>query len=353
MNITFSDLKDSTLQTKSKIQQKFDRLWLSVKKKQKRNEKLKREMDELLLEYNQTVLPKEKEYITPLCALLEKLTVFYSRKSLAQWQREELGEWFSESIYQLSQYHPEKAHHYAEKFQRVFCEYHDISEQALMDREDEFEDEENNKNQEQATNHPDQSDIFGFDDELNEDFDFQFNPFNDAEYEQEIPEQQVQSIDNKWIRQLFRRTAQALHPDKEQDPDKREEKQDLMSDLLRARDSKDVMTMMMLYNQYVDDAELSLVERDMKNLCQMLEQQQHQLDSERYDIIYQTPLHASLHESLYAASPKTRNKKLNQHLERVQDGIDQQFEIVEYLTNLSQLKKVLEQRADRFESMGW
>lgn len=350
VNLIFSDVKTDETKPKSKIQKKFDRLWQSVEKKKARNDKLKQDMDGLVSEYNQTVLPKEKEYIEPLCALLNKLTIFYSRKSLAQWQRDELSEWFSEVICQLSQYSPEKAQHHAEKFQSVFCQHHEISEQALKDSEDLYQEELDADSADQN-----QDDMFDTDGEFNqaENPDFNFNPFNEEALDQPAPKREAQLINGKWIRKLFRRTAQALHPDKEQNPEKREHKQNLMSELLRARDNKDVMTMMMLYNQHVDGGELALVEDEMHSLCQMLEQQQRQLDVTRTDIIYQSPLHASIHENLYAASPKTRNKKLKEYLENVQDDIDYQFEVVEYLGNLSQLKKVLEKRANQFNPMAW
>lgn len=369
MNITLSKEQSKISPQKSKLQIKFDRLWEQVKKKQKRNDKLKLEMDELVQVYNKTVLPKEKEYEQPLCALIQKLITFYSRKSLAVWQRDELEIWFTEVLQQLAQYNSEKAQFFAGKFEIVFAAHKGMSVQDIEDNEAKFEAEleaimeemktmgaENDSSSGQQN--PD-DDIFGFNHEEQGNYkstfdEFDFEQFSEEAFNQSNPKlRPKQLINEKWIRNLFRRTARALHPDKEQDPVKRDHKQALMGELLNARDNQDVMTMMLMYNQHVDDSELALGEDEMNSLCDMLQQQHHQLDIARWDIIQQSPLHEALHETLHSASKKARDKKLKQHLENVQDGIDNQLEVIDYLRNLSRLKEVLEDRADRFEPMGW
>jgi hypothetical protein len=359
MNIVLTADSTKSSTKKSNIQVKFDRLWTQVKKKQKRNDKLKLEMDELVQVYNKTVLPKEKEYEQPLCALIEKLITFYTRKSLAAWQRDQLERWFTEVLNQLGQYNPEKAEHYASKFDQAFVDHKGISLQDLENNEAKFEAEleammaEMKNKDEQQTSSNQQDNTFGFNNDADakasfDDFDSE-NAFNQADTNPRTS----QLINEKWIRNLFRRTARALHPDKEQDPVKREHKQALMSELLNARDTQDVMTMMLMYNQHVDDSELVLGEDEMQSLCGMLQEQHHELDEARWDIIQQSPLHESLHETLHAATKKTRDKKLKQHLENVQDGIDYQFEVVSHLRNLARLKELLEDRADRFEPSAW
>ena len=368
MNITLINKPTTATPNKSKIQQKFDRLWAQVKKKQKRNDKLTLEMDELVQVYNQTILPKEKEYEGPMCALIEKLITFYGRKSLAVWQRDQLERWFTELVSQLDQYNPEKAEYYASQFDQAFAEYKGITLQELKDNEANLEAEidaimaemkHSDAQKNSSNSESPQEDIFGFDDKPSAEHDssfedFDFEPFSEGAFQQSKPDTRAgQLINEKWIRNLFRRTARALHPDKEQDPIKREHKQALMSELLSARDNQDVMGMMLLYNEHVDNNDLALGDDEMLSLCSMLEQQQYQLDDDRLDIINQSALHASLHETLHAANKKTRDKKLNQHLENVQDGIDQQFEMVDYLRNLTRLKEALESRSGRFEAMGW
>ncbi|MEY8263348.1 MAG: hypothetical protein RPR98_04005 [Bermanella sp.] len=361
MNITLSVASQKNSK-KSKIQLKFDRLWTQVKKKQKRNDKFSLEMDELVQVYNQSIAPKEKENELPLCALLEKLTTFYSRKSLALWQRDELRQWFHETLDELAHFNSPKAMLYMEEFKQVFADFHDISDQEMQEHDDNMAEELAEIMAEASANQGpnSQDDTFSCDDESatnnasDTDAEFDYEQFFEDALKRPNPAaRNTQLMNEKWIRNLFRRTARALHPDKEQDAQKRAHKQALMSELLDARDKQDVMTMMLMYNQHVDDSELALAEDEMHSLCDMLEEQKYQLDAARDDIVQQSPLYEMLHANLHSASKKTRERNINEYLASVQEGIEQQLAMVAYLRNLTRLKAVLEERVDRYEPMGW
>lgn len=55
-------------------------------------------------------------------------------------------------------------------------------------------------------------------------------------------------MDAAWIKRLFRRCAQKLHPDQERDPDQRELKQEQMAALLQARDDDDLLRLLQIYD---------------------------------------------------------------------------------------------------------
>jgi hypothetical protein len=93
-----------------------------------------------------------------------------------------------------------------------------------------------------------QEDLFGFDD---------FSPGNAddcyGEYQAEKRQQAeslngqdlpVQIMDKDWIKVLFRRAAQNLHPDRESDYEKRRFKEQRLTELLSARKENDVLTML-------------------------------------------------------------------------------------------------------------
>lgn len=77
----------------TKLQALFEKLWKRVQKQKKHNTKLRSQLDELSERYRSDILPLELEAKTPVFSLIERLTDFYSRKSMALWQREELTEW--------------------------------------------------------------------------------------------------------------------------------------------------------------------------------------------------------------------------------------------------------------------
>jgi hypothetical protein len=56
-------------------------------------------------------------------------------------------------------------------------------------------------------------------------------------------------MDGSWAKDLFRRAAQALHPDREPDPEPRQMKQERMCELLRARKQGDIMAMLSIYSE--------------------------------------------------------------------------------------------------------
>lgn len=94
---------------------------------------------------------------------------------------------------------------------------------------------------------------------------------------------------NKWVRGLFRRLANKLHPDKETDPARKVEKQQLMIKLLEARKNEDVMSMLILYSEQVKGVDLMVAEQDMKEVCELLKGHASRLDHERDDFLYDNP----------------------------------------------------------------
>ncbi|MBV1919707.1 MAG: hypothetical protein KUG73_03435 [Pseudomonadales bacterium] len=96
MNITLSENTDSP--KKTKLQKRFDKIWGEVKNKQLENAKLKTELVDLHKIYQERILPVEQLTAEPYSQLAQRLIEFFSRKSLAQWQRSELTQWIFECI---------------------------------------------------------------------------------------------------------------------------------------------------------------------------------------------------------------------------------------------------------------
>ena len=345
MNITLSPSANNSQPEQSADQTRFNKLWQEVKKKQARNEKLKQEMDALLATYTQKVMPVELEIEEPLILLARRLVEFASRKSLADWQRGELQDWIAETLHEISQYNAAEAEAISNDYNQVIADYYDISVEELTgppDIDDEIEATmreafDSMTDDEESPLDQDQDDLFGFDDE-----DDLFG--SEGVDPKASVERKEQPINEKWIRNLFRRTARALHPDKEQDPEQQHHKQKLMTQLLDARDQQDIMTMMMLYNEHAEEGELSLEPEEIESLCDLLRKQKDILDMDRMALINESPMHYGVHDKLYAISQKARDRKLKEHLDSVHASIKQKYKLVEYLRNLTNLKVVLEER---------
>ena len=76
---------------------------------------------------------------------------------------------------------------------------------------------------------------------------------------------------------LFRRLARALHPDREQDEARKRDKHRLMSDCLRARDERDIDTLLSLYVEHVGELPEALADGGADALEGLLRDQLHQL----------------------------------------------------------------------------
>ena len=151
------------------------------------------------------------------------------------------------------------------------------------------------------------------------------------------------TITNQIFQRLFRSTAARLHPDREPDPGLREVKQGLMSDLLKARKTGDVMTILELYQEYVDSEQI-FTKADEKQLITALEHQIFDLQGEQTQIIEQSPAHQMAYERFYYSSKKKTDKAIAEHLIQVsQDKIDIERTVKE-IRSLKTLKPWLEQR---------
>ncbi len=347
----------------SKTQRRFDKLIRQVQNQKKLQKKLEDDMEKLLLLYQQQLFPVEVALNEPLSHLCERLIDFFSRKSLSKRQRDELGDWIVETINTVNAYDFQQAKHLTQQFNEVFADFIGVSiEDLTVSIEDEagkFNQEEQPEKSSKAQKSEDdfiQEDLFGFDDiksvdasdsETGTNADNEFFDDDPFEIDTEADLERKEGLMNgQWIRKLFRQTAQALHPDKEQDPKHKEKKQALMAELLSARKREDVMTILTLYNEYVDANDIAVAEDEMQEICRLLENQLDALENERIAYLYENPQRQYLYEQFYSKTEKGRQKKLKQAIADTQDEIQEINQLIDYLRNLTCLKHCLQQRTE-------
>jgi len=369
MNITLSNKSTdskSNRPKKKRLQKRFDKLLQEIKTKQLENENLRDELSEMHKIYQDKILPIEQASAKPYSELTKRLIDFYRRKSLSKWQREELSLWIMENIEHISRFDTEICDELHQSFQQVFSDFHEISIEELEEQakhaEEYFEEmfESGNKKshsdkQNEESEKPNfQEDMFGFDGFENEESKnrkngerVRFEDFFHDEYFDEPLSEKV-TINDKWLKTVFHRTAKALHPDKEKDDKRKLEKEKLISQLMVAREENDVFTMLSLYTQYAkyDEADLLIADETMEGLCTQLSLQISQLEEENRSILYSNPVQASLYELLYSKSKKTRDKNINRHINDVKNSINELSSFVLSLRNLKILKTHLEDRYD-------
>lgn len=189
-------------------------------------------------------------------------------------------------------------------------------------------------------------DIFEEDNPFDETIKQAFEEFKQYIESQKTPE--PKKLDEKWIKGIFRKAANALHPDKEQDPAKREEKQQLMSELLKARDENDVLTLMGLYHAHVSEEALSINEDSLQSLCDQLQNQLVRLEHEKEQMTsgYDNPIYGIVYNNLFGKTKSQQSKAIGDYIEQLEAEKQGYEEMVASLRNLKVLKLHLE---DRYE----
>ena len=357
MNIVLNS-KSSTKGAKNSLQARFDKLQQRLLKQQKINKKFQHELEELMTSYQTHMAQLDVRQLEPHSALANKLIDFFGRKSLSNWHREELAGWIAETIGRIARVNPETADELHSRFRQLVASQMGMTEEEMDEEarcfaeamEEAFE---NLEGEEFAadTDFDDdvQADMFGFDEVFEErpsegGFVDEEDPFDNGFGNTEARQQRL--TDDSWARKLFRRAAQALHPDREQDPQQRQAKENAMQQLLTARKQGDILTLQQLYHEGAGGVDLELAEQEMVSACELMEQQLDDLHQEQNDYICEHPLRMLVHELLYSSSRKTREKNIRAWKRSLEAEAQFTVDLIAELRNLKVLKAILEERQE-------
>ncbi|WP_020680215.1 hypothetical protein [Marinobacterium rhizophilum] len=330
---------------RSQLQQRFDRLRKNLAREEKKREKLVRELDELGHIYTKQVLPRLKNNHRMLKTLLLRLIDFSTRMNLRQWHRETLEAWLYELLEQVALYDRKDAAAIAQQYMNTQLETfgtsshipqpHDVD-TAAHDAQDAGADSST------AGNTASDDAPFGAQENKEKAQDNTRSTEGQAAQPAALP-------DDKWLKQLFRRAAQALHPDREQDPAQQAHKEALMTELLQARDNNDMMTVLTLYQQHVATDALQIPESAFEGLCASVQAQIQRVQHEKQDYIQSDPQRAFVHYHLYADSRRKQVQNLDQLLDRIRLMRLQIPGVLDELRTLKDLKRELQYRQqDRY-----
>ncbi|MES9880083.1 MAG: hypothetical protein ABW185_04300 [Sedimenticola sp.] len=362
MNIVLSNKATST-RKKSHLQTRFEKLRSQLEKQRRKNDRFMAELDELVEIHRSHSQSSDGLQIDELKSLAEKLVTFASRKTLSDWHRDELMNWIVELMGRIGAIEPAVAARLRDSYHEAVAtamgmsvedmEVANQAAQAAFEKvfEDDFEkDFEPPFEDEDEDDVSFQEDLFGFDDFFEEQAtaaDGGHTKGPEFFFEEEEPERlSAQLMDENWIKHLFRRAAQALHPDREQNPEIRRQKQHLMSKLLKARKQGDIMMLLSIYSENVDDGDIVIAERDMTLVCEMLEEELEDLEVKKMEYAYSNPYRSMVHDLLYAPSKKRRNHNVQEWKKLLEVDADLIRMMVNQLRNLTQLKNTLRDRRD-------
>lgn len=221
---------------------------------------------------------------------------------------------------------------------RMESEFIEAVEESMASAEPDVEDDQADEPE------PYTDDLFGWDADLGFDPDSDACPSSDPELAGEAV------FSDHWFKDLFRRAARALHPDREPDEKLRVQKQEIMANLLAARDAQDLATILSIYMEHVGDGELSVNYNNSRQLEHILRQQLQALEEDREDIISVSPLHYRVHNILYGKSAAKLSRTLAEIKQDIQGEAHSTLALGVDLKNLTILKEVLRARESYFFS---
>ena len=348
---------------KSRLQKRFEKLRSALERQRRLNARFKIDLDELVETYHRRSIENDKVVFDDLVVLCEKLITFSSRKSLSDWHRRELDEWLRDLIERrITPVEREVAERLRLDYRQAIARSMDISvdefvecfEAEREDVEHGFCEQRNAEHADDTDESPWQEDLFGFDDVDPEAE--AFDTSSDANGTDWIGDEEEADIgrtvmDGRWAKDLFRRAAQALHPDREPDPERRQVKQERMRELLRARKQGDIMAMLTIYSDSVSGADIVLAEQEMTEICDALEHQLETLEFEKHEYIYSHPVRHMVFDLFYHSTKKGRKRRIQEWEQELKHEVAYLRDLVAFLRNLACLKKVLEDRRDERDAV--
>jgi hypothetical protein len=357
MLITLTGKKSAKKQ--SPLQKRFNRLHQQLEKQKRLNKQFEDELDELTQTYHHHSQEANRKQLDTLIALAKKLITFASRKSLSDWHRDEICEWTADLVvHRISPVDAKTASELQNQYEESIAKVLGMSKEEFHAQlNDTF----SKPHEATDSGHSEevyQDDLFGFDDLPPGDADDWFQEYEAEKHQQaetlnghDLP---AQMMDNDWIKTLFRRAAQNLHPDREPDTEKRQIKQQRLSELLSARKENDVLTMLKIYSEATETHQIELAEKEMNVICNMLEDQLNDLKLQQNTFIHANPERLMVYELLYHKNSKKRQQALKLWQQELAEESEHNRYLLTYLRNLNNLKEILnERRSQRREFFEW
>ena len=375
------------------LQQSLIDLWTKIEKKQKRNQKYLHDKETLFAKFQTSILPLEQQQGKQMVELLEFLIPFLTRKSLSDYQREELVNWV-ESILAFLRSHPflvDVDHEALQvKVNAAFATFMqsqnlELDEQQIEDVRMEIEhmfdgdmqlsDDEivallkdpNVLNQyiQRMREALDEEDDGALDDEQDSGHSRHYNdPFEDffkQDFEQDDAQQpssqdaKQKSLDKLFkagqLNKMYKRLASLLHPDKEQDPAQKTQKHVLMQALSEARRNKDAFTLLQLYQTHVDDGEFDFDTDTLQSMQTLLKEKLHRLDDELQQAKFNNDLSTLVWNKFSGRSKKQTENNFKTHQADLEDDMYDNQAIMEQYQTVAQMKKLLQRRVE--DSRDW
>ena len=280
--------------------ERFKKTWLRLKRIQTQNMQFEKEFDRVVDVYCDQVLPKERELLLePSQRLIEHLIGFIPKKTLPEWQRDQLLDWIDRLTANVSRLDSTLAE---ELRARVVLALEALV-SGVQNFGDEFSMADIMRVLEEQWESEEDIDSGRQDGEEYSNKGQYWSGFEAEDFDK------GSLIEAPWLVQLFRKTAQALHPDREQNLEIQKVKAELITRLIQARKDGDVMTIIELYSEHVSSTP-ALKDEEIEQVIGLIERQIHKAKQDRERLITRHPERAFAYDVVYARTKKQQQKNI-------------------------------------------
>lgn len=172
--------------------------------------------------------------------------------------------------------------------------------------------------------------------------------FNHHFHQQQHIEQSAKGLaffQAKEMTKLYRQLAKQLHPDKEQDPQRKDHKKTLMQQLSLAKKEKDAIAMIVLAQQHLPDFELNLDKTALLGLEATLKDKIRELNLEHRDLQHGHDLKTQVWKKFGGGSKKSQLSAITHYIEALQAEAKQLNADLAKLKTVQAIKEPLRERA--------
>jgi hypothetical protein len=363
MNITSqkTSKKKSTRKARSAAESEFDKAWNRVINQQKKNARLKDDVQAFARQVSATIEKQEIAYIQALCQACEHLLSFCNKKSLSLRDREALLDWVTDYLVSISSNPFSTPADVAKLRGAVEAQLFDPqrADEPVIGKQ-------RGESAKRAGKAPPMDDMFedlfaepdpedGFDEAYDD-------PFEEALFEEFEQQQRAgekrQAAEGQALKELmkassinklFRKLARALHPDRERDESARKEKNRLMGELLHARQTNDIPRIFSLYAEHVGGSPLEELTGDLKGVTQLLQRQYEYLRAQKDAIIGEEPFSAAMYRRFYQKSEYKVQRALSAYVADLKEETREVHRLCKEVTTLARLKRYLAPRRNEID----
>ncbi len=360
-------------------------LWQKIEKYQKRNANTEKKIAKLYAQFQQEVEPTEHKSAECIAAQISHLTQFITRKTLNANERNELLDWIHEDLnylrshpfigdikiellqqdidekineinrHTVSNFDSEELGRLREMIHYEFDGALTLTDEELLEvaadpsklakhiekleAEIDLDDEESDFFGDPIAD-DDEEDMSFFDDLFKQQHEY-FHQQDQKEQKQQLELERL--FKGSQLNKMYKRLAAKLHPDKEQDPIKKQEKHQLMQQLSDARKNKDGFTLLQLYLHNFDD-DMEFDSKTMENLAPLLQAKIAQLNEEHQEIKNNNKPETLVWRQFNGRSKAIVAKNMAEHISALQSECTQINELLENCTTVKNMKKTLKSR---------